>query len=201
MKKIELFERAIAERAERLQDYGINSTAFWAYRKSIDAGNDLIDFSDVIWDYDIEAIAQTFADSGITEFTISSRFSDLIPTLAAFDKLGFKMAAMTEVNAAYTDWQTGKHPQRPRDPPGTPLRRETTMWKESSIKVNGEVFHYWMKQYEEGSEWGIEGGRISKLMLKRDGKIVCNYDRGWDIEPTDENTQLALELLLHSENW
>ena len=41
MKKIELFERAIAERAERLQDYGINSTAFWAYRKSIDAGNDL----------------------------------------------------------------------------------------------------------------------------------------------------------------
>ena len=113
MKKIELVERAIAERAERLQDYGINSTAFWAYRKSIDAGNDLIDFSDVIWDHDIEAIAQTFADSGITEFTISSRFSDLIPTLAAFDKLGFKMAGMTEVNAAYTDWQTGKHPRLP----------------------------------------------------------------------------------------
>lgn len=75
------------------------------------------------------------------------------------------------------------------------------MWKESSVKVNGEVFHYWMKQYDGGSEWGIDGGRISKLMLKRDGKIVCNYDRGWDIEPNDENTQLALELLLHSENW
>ena len=37
MKKIELFERAIAERAERLQDYGINSTAFWAYRASTQA--------------------------------------------------------------------------------------------------------------------------------------------------------------------
>ena len=24
------------------------------------------------------------------------------------------------------------------------------MWKESSIKVNGEVFHYWMKQYDKG---------------------------------------------------
>ena len=56
------------------------------------------------------------------------------------------------------------------------------MWKESSIKVGGEVFHYWMKQYEEGSQWGIEGGRISKLMLKRGGKIVCNYDRGWDMK-------------------
>ena len=41
------------------------------------------------------------------------------------------------------------------------------MWKENSIKVNGEVFHYWMKQYDKGSEWGIDGGRISKLMLKR----------------------------------
>ena len=75
------------------------------------------------------------------------------------------------------------------------------MWKEGSIKVNGEVFHYLIKQYDKGSEWGIDGGRISKFMLKRDGKIVCNYDRGWDIEPADENTQLALELLLHSENW
>ncbi len=74
------------------------------------------------------------------------------------------------------------------------------MWKEGSIRVNGEVFHYWMKQYESGSQWGIEGGRISKLMLKRGSKIVCNYDRGWDIEPADENTRLATELLLHSEN-
>ena len=74
------------------------------------------------------------------------------------------------------------------------------MWKEGSIRVNGEVFHYWMKQYESGSQWGIEGGRISKLMLKWGSKIVCNYDRGWDIEPADENTRLATELLLHSEN-
>ena len=74
------------------------------------------------------------------------------------------------------------------------------MWKEGSIRVNGEVFHYWMKQYEGGSHWGIEGGRISKLMFKRGDKIVCNYDRGWDIEPADENTRLAMELMLHSEN-
>lgn len=38
------------------------------------------------------------------------------------------------------------------------------MWKEGSIRVNGEVFHYWMKQYDKGSEWGIEGGRISNVM-------------------------------------
>ena len=67
-----------------------------------------------IMDYPaIYYLVKEAADSGITEFTISSRFSDLIPTLAAFDKLGFKMAGMTEVNAAYTDWQTGKHPRLP----------------------------------------------------------------------------------------
>lgn len=113
MKKIDLFERAIAEQAGSLKDYGINGTAFWAYRKSIDAGNDLIDFSEVIWDYDIEDIAETFKQNGITEFTISSTFSSLIPTLAAFEKHGFKMAGLTEVNANYTDWQTGERARIP----------------------------------------------------------------------------------------
>ena len=113
MTKIELFERAIAEKADSLKNWGINSTAFWAYRKSIDAGNNLIDFSEVIWDEDIDAIVQTFADNGITEFTISSTFSSLILTLAAFDKHGFKMAGITEVNANYTDWQTGERAKVP----------------------------------------------------------------------------------------
>ena len=54
------------------------------------------------------------------------------------------------------------------------------MWKEGSIKVNGDIFHYWIKQYEEGSEWGIDGGRISKLMLKRYGKIVCSIAKTTD---------------------
>jgi len=75
------------------------------------------------------------------------------------------------------------------------------MWKEGSIKVYSSIFHYWLKVYDEGSQYGIEGGKISKLMLKRDGKTVCNYDRGWDIEPVDEETQLAYEILVHTENF
>ena len=75
------------------------------------------------------------------------------------------------------------------------------MWKEGSLRVNGDIFHYWMKQFDEGSEWGINGGRISKLMLKRNGEIVFNYDRGEDVAPVDESTALALEILLHSENY
>ena len=57
-----------------------------------------------------------------------------------------------------------------------------------------------MKQYEAGSHWGIDGGHISKLMLKRDGKIVCNYDRGWDIHPTCNEAEMALCILLENYN-
>ena len=89
MKRIELFERAIAEKARNLKYYGINSTMFWAYRKSMEAGNDSIDFGEVIWDEDIETITECMKENGITEFTVSSTFSSLITTLAAFEKHGF----------------------------------------------------------------------------------------------------------------
>lgn len=75
------------------------------------------------------------------------------------------------------------------------------MWKEGSLKTNESVFHYWIKVYEEGSQFGIDGGKVSKLMLKRDDTVVCNYDRGWDIEPADPDTQLAVEILLHGNNY
>ena len=75
------------------------------------------------------------------------------------------------------------------------------MWKEGSLKVYNSIFHYWIKVYEEPSQHGIDGGKVSKLMLKRNGEIVCNYDRGWDIKPADPDTQLALEILLHTENY
>ena len=80
-------------------------------------------------------------------------------------------------------------------------RQLDTTFFEGSLRVHGSIFHYWFKQYDEGSEFGIDGGRISKLMLKRNGEIVCNYDRGWDVQPVDEDTQLAYEILVHTENF
>ena len=74
------------------------------------------------------------------------------------------------------------------------------MWKEGTVSVNGEIFHYWMKQYEECSEYGINGGRISKLTIKRSGREVYNYDRGEDIAPIDKNTETALTIILKSDN-
>jgi len=60
--------------------------------------------------------------------------------------------------------------------------------------VGGYVFE--AKSFDTGSSFGIDNGRVSKLVIKRadtvgngngyfDG-VVVSYDRGWDIEPTPE---------------
>ncbi len=75
------------------------------------------------------------------------------------------------------------------------------MWSEGSIKVGSSIFHYWVKHYEEPSaDYGIDGGRISKLMLKCDGKVAYNYDRGLDTAPADAETEMALAILMKDYN-
>ena len=113
MKKINAFEKAIANQVHSLRECGFNPTVFWAYRKSQDANNDLIDFSEIIWDTDIKPIVDTLNSNDITEFTISCQFSGLITTMVLFEKYGFKVAGTTEVTASYRDWSTGKNARIP----------------------------------------------------------------------------------------
>lgn len=75
------------------------------------------------------------------------------------------------------------------------------MWAEGTILISGKGYRYWVKHYVRRSQYGINGGKISKCMIKRGGEIVCNYDRGWDIKPSDPDAQLAMEIILHGENW
>lgn len=107
MKKIEAFENA--DRSRSLGEQNINSTVYWAYKNAQEAGNELLDFNEVIWDYDIEPILDACKLYGITEFTISSTFSSLIATLAEFDKRGCHMDGLTQVKARYKDFVTGEN--------------------------------------------------------------------------------------------
>ena len=103
MKKITAFEKAIENQVKDLRAVGINPTLFWAYRNSIEAENERIDFGECIWENEIEDITNCLKQNGIYEFTISSTFSSLIETLAEFQKHGFQMAGLTEVKARYTE--------------------------------------------------------------------------------------------------
>lgn len=65
-----------------------------------------------------------------------------------------------------------------------------------------KVAHYWVKAYDEPSAYGINEGKISKLLIKIDGKVVASYERGWDVEPneTDEQVMVAYYILLKEYN-
>jgi hypothetical protein len=59
----------------------------------------------------------------------------------------------------------------------------------SGLVDNGE-YCFECKLYDEGSKYGIQGGRVSKLNLSHGSRWLgfdncfVNYDRGWDIKPT-----------------
>ena len=78
-----------------------------------------------------------------------------------------------------------------------PVDSEHKLWHEGALRVYDKSYHYWAKVYDTGSQYGIDGGRVSKLTIKRGGEIVANFDRGWDVAPVDEGTQLAMEIILH----
>ena len=98
---IEKFENA-------LQVEGMNRTLYWAYEYSKKAMNQRIDFSEVIWENEVEEIVRQLHEAGVTEFTISSTFSGLISVLAEFERNGCRLKGMTNVFSRYTDLITGE---------------------------------------------------------------------------------------------
>jgi hypothetical protein len=105
---IKLFEDAITNQCKDLRAAGINPTMFWAYRKTKEIGNDLLDFNEVIWERDVEEIVSTCRANGIEEITISSTMSSIIKTLALFEKVGCKIDGLTKVKSSHKDWVTGE---------------------------------------------------------------------------------------------
>ena len=63
----------------------------------------------------------------------------------------------------------------------------TGNWTFGTVKQTdgGETFVFQAKHYDEPSQFGIDGGRVSKLCVRRDGaaKGVIAYERGWLVKP------------------
>jgi len=78
------------------------------------------------------------------------------------------------------------------------------MWSEGIIAspTTGTKYKYWVKHYEEGSEFGINGGKVSKLTIRKVGESrdLCNYDRGWDIEPATDEVKAVCAIILKKYN-
>ena len=74
------------------------------------------------------------------------------------------------------------------------------MWEKGTIDIDGTIVKYELKRFGAPSDYGIEGGKISKMALRVGGKMTLIYDRGWDMEPEDEASQLAYAALLNKYN-
>ena len=81
------------------------------------------------------------------------------------------------------------------------------MWTNQQMTIGSpnegqRKFRCEIKHFQIGSEYGIDGGRISKLWVQdmATGKTVINYDRGWDIKPQTECEIAALEALMNQYN-
>ena len=92
----------IVEDWKEIEKAGINRTTYLAYYKSKASEQELIDFNDVIWAEDVDAIVMILKENGIKEFTIFCKFCDLIDRLAAFEKLGCKVKGTTEIQTSWT---------------------------------------------------------------------------------------------------
>lgn len=84
-----------------LEDVGINRTFYWAYIRTQETTNEILDFNDVIWESDVEGIIKNCKEFGLKEITISSRFASLIEILAEFEKQGAKLAGLTQVTSRF----------------------------------------------------------------------------------------------------
>ena len=92
--------REAAKAAEdRIIEMGDIACKVWrAYRNSRDNENEILDFDDIIWDRDVEAITACMKENGIKAFTYSCRATDAVETLWLFKQAGCTIGEMVEVN-------------------------------------------------------------------------------------------------------
>ena len=92
--------REAAEKAgNRIVEKGDIALEIWrAYEKSRDNENDILNFYDVIWRRDVEALITCMKENGIKEFTYSCRSTDAVEILWLFKESGCTIGEMVEVN-------------------------------------------------------------------------------------------------------
>ena len=76
-------------------------------------------------------------------------------------------------------------------------------WKEGTIGIPSEngkyaVIHYYVRANKRKSKYGIEGGKITGLILNAEGETLAYYagEKGWVLEPTNEAARTAFKILL-----
>jgi hypothetical protein len=95
----EAAEKAYGEAKDRMADKGDIAWRIWrAYEHSRENENKILNFDDIIWDRDVEALTACMKENGIKAFTYSCRATDAIETFWLFKEAGCTIGEMVEVN-------------------------------------------------------------------------------------------------------
>lgn len=99
MDTIDALEQQIATRKQ------VNSnTLLRAYIATQEAGNELLDFSECIFDSALPGFTTELDKIGVTEFTISVRQSGMAATLIEITEQGWELVGLTRVFERFTDF-------------------------------------------------------------------------------------------------
>ena len=101
-------EKAYGEAKDRMAAKGDIACKIWrAYEKSRDNENEILDFNDIIWDRDVEALTTCMRENGIKAFTYSCQATDAIETLGLFKQAGCIIGETVEINLRKDLWGKG----------------------------------------------------------------------------------------------
>ena len=74
------------------------------------------------------------------------------------------------------------------------------MWSKGIIAcpATGEKYEYYVKHYDSGSQYGIDGGKVSKMCIRKLGGStdLYSYDRGLDADELDAEGRKVYEHIL-----
>ena len=79
------------------EDLGCHPAFGWAYSHAKDAGNELPNFEEVLWDRDVEEIVEDCRKFGVKEFTISCGASGWIGLLSLFEEKGVRIVGTVKI--------------------------------------------------------------------------------------------------------
>lgn len=80
------------------------------------------------------------------------------------------------------------------------LRRalDNKNWYVGKVLINGVEYKINILRFDQPSDFGIDGGRISKMYIFTSKEALVWYDREWETEPSPDNkdVQEVYKLLL-----
>lgn len=74
------------------------------------------------------------------------------------------------------------------------------MHSKGAIKIRSSIICYAADYFEAPGSYGIDGGRISKLIMTSSGKVIASYDEIWEVMPEGEDAEAALQILMKEYN-